>query len=441
MNQRRRKMTRRERERIMRKRARAKRRHRRMRKLAFYAKRLNYKHLTIFLAAIFVFLFSINSFIVKPIVSVLQDKPSVTTTVKKKTVKKKTPAAPSFEVNFKAVGDNVVHESAYKYANKMAGSPNEYDFSSIYSPIQSDLKNADLSFINQETIMGGDTPSGYPKFNTPDTMMNSLSSLGVDVVNANTNHTLDQGASGVAHMISLFKAQKKMMLLGIATNKSDYDTINYIEKNGLKFAFLSYTFGTNRSSTNRYNVKLFDTALIKKEIATAKANADFVIVSAHWGIEYTSTTNVLQDTYAKIFNQAGADVVIGTHPHVIQKMQWLTSAAGHKTLVAYSLGNFMSAQTTEARLLGGMLSCKFTKKNNVKSISNVEWIPLFTHIEASDISSGVINDISNMKIYKVKDYNDELAKKHILNKSSTKVTKASLTASTKRVIKQFTIDV
>jgi poly-gamma-glutamate synthesis protein (capsule biosynthesis protein) len=101
----------------------------------------------------------------------------------------------------------------------------------------------------------------------------------------------------------------------------------------------------------------------------------------------------------------------------------------------------MSAQTTEARLLGGMLSCKFTKKNNVKSISNVEWIPLFTHIEASGISSGVINDISNMKVYKVKDYNDELAKKHILNKSSTKVTKASLTASTKRVIKQFTIDV
>ena len=441
MNQKkRRRMTRKERERLMRKRARAKRRHRRMRKLAFYAKRLNYKHLTIFIAAIFVFLFSINSFIVKPIVTVLQDKPSITTTVKKK-VKKKKSSAPSYEVNFTAVGDNVVHESAYKYANKMAGADNQYDFSSIYSPIKKDFKKADLSFINQETIMGGGNPSGYPKFNTPDSMMDALSSLGVDVVNANTNHTLDQGASGVAHMISLFQAQKKMMLLGIATNKSQYDTIHYIEKNGLKFAFLSYTFGTNRASTNRYNAKLFDTTLIRREIATAKANADFVIVSAHWGIEYTSTTNVLQDTYAKIFNQAGADVVVGTHPHVIQKMQWLTSATGHKTLVAYSLGNFMSAQTTEARLLGGMLSCKFTKKNNSKQISHVVWTPLITHIEADGISSGVINNITNMKIYKVKDYNDELAKKHVLNKSSSKVTKATLTASTKRVIKQFSIDV
>lgn len=318
-------------------------------------------------------------------------------------------------VSFIAVGDNLIHSPLYHYADKQSGTTGDgkYDFSSFYTNVAQDLSGADLSFVNQETILGGGTPSNYPCFNTPDSMALTLNNLGVDIVNGSTNHALDRGNSGIAHAIATFKQYQQITYIGLYASRQDAATIKTVTKNGITFALLAYTYGTNGFSGNGYNITYFSPRRVKSDVAKARKLAEFVIVSAHWGTEYSHVPNSYQKKYAKILNEAGADLVIGTHPHVIQPMQWLTSSSGHKTLVAYSLGNFLSTQNREDALLEGMLSCTFRKIRHQTFIEDVVWTPLVNHNESGN--GKPFSALTNMKIYKLKDYSEALASRHSLN--------------------------
>lgn len=315
-------------------------------------------------------------------------------------------------VTFNAVGDNLIHQLLIDRAYKEG----VYDFSSYYSNIQSYIKKADISFVNQETVLGGKELgySGYPNFNTPSEMAQTLQDIGFDVVNGATNHSFDKGEQGLNNSIDLFD-QYDMKYIGLYKSQEDRDSIEVIEKNGIKIAFLSYNQLTNGHSVpHSYSYNPFDENLIKEDIENAKEISDFVVVSAHWGNEYETTQNSFQNKYAKIIADAGADVIIGTHSHTLQPVEWIEGKDGNKTLVAYSLGNFISGMMEEITQLGAMISLDFVKKENELFIENVVLTPLANHYTVDSLGDAY-GTRDNFTVYRLKDYTEEMSSKHGLN--------------------------
>lgn len=152
-------------------------------------------------------------------------------------------------------------------------------------------------------------------------------------------------------------------------------------------------------------VRASDETLLRQKIMKARQVADFVIVNAHWGNEYTHEPTTEQRELAKKLASWGADVIIGTHPHVIQPVEYIDNADGRRTLVAYSLGNFISAQNRGPRMLGGMLNFDIVKNNNTGNVAieNVVFSGVVTHYGYN---------ASNIRIYPLADYTEELASKH-----------------------------
>ncbi|RIM13060.1 CapA family protein, partial [Staphylococcus cohnii] len=156
-----------------------------------------------------------------------------------------------------------------------------------------------------------------------------------------------QGTDGLRNEINLWKQFDDILYTGAFNSQKARDHIPVVERNGIKVAILSYTYGTNDISPEKpYHINYFDEAQIKEDVAKAKTQSDAVIVSAHWGSEGKHEPTRKQNKYAEVFANAGVDVVIGTHPHVIQPIEWVKGKDNHKTLVAYSLGNFLNGQST-----------------------------------------------------------------------------------------------
>ena len=316
-------------------------------------------------------------------------------------------------VSMTAVGDNLMHQRLLDCAKTDSG----YDFSNYYTNIKKYIQKADIAFVNQETVLGGKdlTYAGYPNFNTPDEMAQNLHDVGFDVLNGATNHSLDKGNAGLLHSIKVFKKFEDMKYIGLYDSKEARDNIVVMNKNGIKIAFLSYNQMNNgHKMPNSYCLNLFDEDTIKKDVENAKEISDFVVLSCHWGNEYDTKQNSFQSQYAKLFADLGVDVILGTHSHTLQPVEWVEGKDGHKTLVAYSLGNFVSGMVEEETQLEGMLSYDLVKKDNKCTIENVTLTPLMNHYEVSN-KNDVIGTRKGFTVYRLKDYTDELAKKHGLN--------------------------
>lgn len=343
------------------------------------------------------------------------------------------------KVSFVAVGDNIIHDKVMDTADLAAGSvgDGQYDFKPIYQNVKSDIQNADISFVNQETIIGGGQ-SGYPSFNSPDAVFDALKDTGFDVVNGASNHAMDTGVASIQHMIQLFK-NSNMKLLGLYENPQDANTIPVIERNGIKIAFLSYTYGLN-NSTDSSHVSLFDQTKITNQVNQAKSQADFVVVSAHWGDEYQDNINTMQENYAKLMTNLGVDLVVGTHPHTIQPAHWYTNTEGHKTLVLYSLGNFVSGQKEEKSMYEGMFGCDFVMKDGKKSIENTKWIPLINYYQAHTKTANTIDNFSDVRVYKASQFTPELSNScGLTGYKNMVVSKERCLAHTKQVITEIPV--
>ena len=317
-------------------------------------------------------------------------------------------------VSFVAVGDNLIHDTVYEQA--AARVSDGYDFSYDYEKIADKIAAPDVAILNQETIISTEhNVSSYPMFNSPVEVGEEMLKIGFDVFNIATNHSLDCGEKGLISAINFWKS-KNAITTGAYLNSDDMANIPMNEVNGVKIAYLGFTESTNGLSlpddTEVILVQAKDESLLQQQIAKAKETADVVIVNAHWGEEYTHEPNDNQRSLAQKLASWGADVIIGTHPHVIQPVEYIVNSDGRKTLVAYSLGNFISAQNRGPRMLGGMLNFEVVKNNATGDIAleNVKFSGVVTHYGYG---------YSNIRVYPLEDYTQELASKHgVLSKTS-----------------------
>lgn len=261
-----------------------------------------------------------------------------------------------------AIGDMLIHEPVYRDAQTEDG----YDFTPMLHHVKQYLQAPTVTIANQETMIGGEALglSTYPQFNSPFEVGDALKAVGVDAVTLANNHTLDRGEEAIQRAIEHWETID-MMYTGAYKDEEDQKHIRVQETDeGISLAYLSYTYGTNGIPTpmgKDYLVNRIDREKIAKDMAVAKEKADAVIVSLHFGTENERMPNEEQKELAQYTADLGADVIIGHHPHVLQPVEWLTGENGKQTLVAYSLGNFLSSQQEYYQRIGGMLQFSIRK--------------------------------------------------------------------------------
>lgn len=229
--------------------------------------------------------------------------------------------------------------------------------------------------------------SNYPQFNSPEELAYGLADMGIDVLSTAGNHCLDKGFSGLSNTLNVLDSAR-ISHTGTARTEEERDTILFKDVNGIKVAFISYTYGTNGipiPDGKDFCVNLIDRDLIKKDIESAKSqNADVIIACMHWGIEYQTTQNAEQEELANFLFQNGVDIILGNHPHVLQPMEKKTITLEDGTVkgcfVIYAFGNFICDQNAENTRSSIILNMDITKNTNGKiSIDNIDYVPTYMY--------------------------------------------------------------
>jgi len=263
------------------------------------------------------------------------------------------PPPEDISVHLCAMGDIMAHEGTYLAAKQSDGS---YDFTAMLEEIAPYTKDADYTFGNLETTFSGSKRgySGYPTFNTPEKLADSLKNLlGVDLVSTANNHTLDKGVSGVKSTLD-FLDSYSLAHTGSARSAEESGELRIADINGAKIAFLSYTYGSNTpvSASSSYCLNIIDKEKLRSAAQSARdAGADYVIALLHWGVEYKRSPSSEQKELAKwIFENTEINMIVGNHPHVaepIEQVDVVRNGAAKQGIVFYALGNFTGAQRWE----------------------------------------------------------------------------------------------
>lgn len=322
-----------------------------------------------------------------------------------------------------AIGDIMCHNTQYIDAyNK---DTDTYDFSYVFENISLYTKTADICIGNLETTFAGEDIgySSYPTFNTPDELAYELKDIGIDVLSTAGNHSLDKGFDGLSRTIDVLN-DADISHLGTYKSKEEQDTtlIKYVK--GVKIAFVNYTYGTNGisiPSDKQFCVNLIDENLIKEQIDKAKQEEpDIIIACMHWGSEYKTTQNSTQEDLADFLFQNGVDIILGTHPHVLEPMEKRTVTLDDGTtkdgFVIYSLGNFIADQNAEYTRDSIILNLDITKHTDGKiSIDNYEYVPIYMYKDTSkDKQKMKLLDI-NKTIYNYENYIDPSISEKLYN--------------------------
>lgn len=271
---------------------------------------------------------------------------------------------PSGVVRFAAMGDMLAHDSVVAQAKTAAG----YDFRPYFNNIRPLYKDADAVFCNAEGLTTGAQfgISGYPAFNGPTEFARDLvEGAGCNVIGLANNHINDKGQAAIDANLAVWEGLKPLAISGANRTPEEQQTVRYFTKNGVRVAFLAFADYSNNKNLSPYGVNIYhNPELVKKLITEARSHADAVMVSAHWGTEDSNTVNSDQTATAQLFADSGADVVVGTGPHVLQPLQYVTAADGRKTLVWYSIGNMLSSQLKVDELTGVIAGFTVTKQPN-----------------------------------------------------------------------------
>lgn len=331
------------------------------------------------------------------------------------------PAFEEYDITLMALGDNLLHPGIIKTGIQSDGS---YDFSFLFQNISDFLAKADIKVINQETIFGGNElgTQGYPKFNSPTQVGDAIVAAGFNIVLHATNHAADQGIEGILHCASYWEQHPEVLMTGISEEET-YSEIPLLQVGDINFAILNYTYGPNLGSVpeslrghlnilcdyNRQTGALDFTKLnpdVLEDIKKAKTMADVVIVFPHWGTEYQSTPSNYQRKFAKEMTEAGADLLIGTHPHVPQPVEWIEAENGNRALCYYSLGNYVSLQKQAASMLEGMAWVTFHVSEEGVTIAEDKTGVLPMVCQYKQASFRLEN------VYFLEEYTEEMAKRH-----------------------------
>ena len=316
--------------------------------------------------------------------------------------------------SFIAAGDNLIHDTIYKQARART-TDGSYDFAPLYEHVLPLVKDKDFAFINQETLLASPPfePSTYPQFCTPTVLGDYLIESGFNMFSVSNNHMLDKGEEGLKASIDYWAQKTDIAVTGAFRDEEDLQNIRTIERNGIRLSLIAVTSSTNGLFLPYKSplkiIKTEDEELIKTQIQQARQISDFVVVSMHWGIEYATKNSENQTIIAQKLADWGADLIIGTHPHVLQPVEELVAADGRKVLVAYSIGNFVSAQNEGPRIIGAVLTLNLEKNiEEGKTVYKNPWlVPIITHYGAG---------FSDLKIYPLADYEPDMARTHGVRK-------------------------
>ncbi|GAB3058622.1 CapA family protein [Virgibacillus ainsalahensis] len=282
------------------------------------------------------------------------------------------------KIKLTATGDVLLHSRIYNMCKSEKGG---YDFTKKMMPAKKLLESGDISVVNLESLVAGEEMglTSFPKFNNPVELAENLKSFSTDLVTNSNNHTMDLGEEGALKSIENIE-KAGLMYVGSHKSKNDQKEFRIIEKNDIKCAFLSYTavtLGNNPPKNKGYLLNRIiqgQTKEVRREIERVKKEhkPDVIIVSMHFGREYPLLPVASQREVANSISDAGADIIIGHHPHVLQPAEWITNSRGKKTFVIYSLGNFYSGQKGLYRQIGGAISLDIVKKSDKSADIKVE---------------------------------------------------------------------
>lgn len=317
-------------------------------------------------------------------------------------------------LRFSATGDNLIHDGLYLQARNRAGGEG-YDFTALYENVAPFYKDFDINWINQETLVTDELPpSSYPCFCTPGALGRAVYDVGWRVISMSNNHSYDKGAQGIAATLRFWDDMPDdVVTTGLYAGEADYGNIPIQEKEGVRIAYLAYTETTNGlptpSDAAANVIYTSQEDVIQQQIELARQQADIVVVGVHWGVEGSHTPTDAQRALGQKIADWGADVIIGTHPHVIQPVELLTAAGTGKTVpIAYSLGNFVSTQAAANNMVGVILTFDITKTTQPDgsasaSVGNVHAVPMVMHYDSN---------YANARAYLYRDYTEELAAAH-----------------------------
>lgn len=301
------------------------------------------------------------------------------------------------KINLVATGDVMCHTTNFNAA--YIPETRQYDFTPVFANVAKYITKADIAIGNLETTFAGEDRgyTGYPTFNTPDSLGQALKNIGIDVLSTANNHSLDKGYAGVERTLNVLD-ELEISHMGTARSKEEQETILVKNVNGIKIAFLAFTYGTNGipvPAGKEYSVNLLEEeAFIQKQLDLAKEQEpDVICASVHWGIEYKQKQNDAQEGLADYMFQNGVDIIIGNHAHVVEPMERKTikleDGTEKEVFVVYALGNFISGQTIEHTKSTAILDMTITKsgKDGKISIDKVDYVPVYCYDQSNKTSN------------------------------------------------------
>ena len=312
-----------------------------------------------------------------------------------------------------AVGDNLMHRSCTLSAKNADGT---YDFTKHFANMADIFKAADLAVISQDTVIGGielgatSTETGI--FNTAVELADGMADAGINVVLAANNHIMDEGSAGLNTMMSYFSTKyPNITLLGVNNSREAKDEPVYVETNNIKIAMINYSYGSNQTAdldASPYLLNQYDEDWLSDILKQAREEADFIIAFPFWGEQNSMDYTQEQERQAQFLADNGVDLIIGSYPHVVEPVKWITAENGDRTLVYYSLGNFQSIQNTVENMLGGQANITISKEEDGTHISDYSLDFVVTHYEQRESSE--YYDI--VTTYPLADYTSDLAARH-----------------------------
>lgn len=297
-----------------------------------------------------------------------------------------------YKASMVAVGDILLHDTVF---NDFRLEGDLFDFSPLLENVKPYIEPADFAFANQETNIGGVEIglSSYPNFNSPYEIVRDLVGIGFNMFSRANNHTLDKGEEGILSAEAYWTTLNEVISVGSTDSQEKRDQVAIIDKNGIKVALLAYSYGFNGYQVPEdkpYLANEFSYEQAEKDIAAAKEISDVIMVSMHWGNEYQATPSEIQLEQAQWLADQGVHVILGQHPHVLQPVDRLIGRDGNETLVAYSLGNFISGQTGLEKLVGAILKFDITKTtigDEVKiEISQPQLMPTYNYAQNGTVN-------------------------------------------------------
>ncbi len=279
------------------------------------------------------------------------------------------------EVSLLFIGDIMQHMPQVEAA--WNDSLQQYIYDSCFRYVKPVIESYDFAIANLETTLAGKPYSGYPAFSSPDELVNGLLHAGIDLVGTANNHCCDRGLKGIRRTVTMLDSLG-MPHFGTYRNAAEHasGTPLILRKNGISIALLNYTYGTNGIPVPEGTVvNLIEKERLLADLKTAReSRCDKIIVFIHWGEEYQREPNAFQKEIAALCRQEGADIIIGSHPHVIQPMEWdKADSMGRENLVVWSLGNFVSNQRNRYTDGGAMVGITLRKENGKTTIRHADY--------------------------------------------------------------------